>query len=67
MRQQSMNLLSSMNFLYVELETDYRVHLPTTHTMWKELCKMFCCLEANMSRYISMVIDSPSNVMRNHR
>lgn len=43
------------------------VNIPTTHTMWKELCRMFCCREANLSRYISIVIDSPSKVIRNHR
>lgn len=41
--------------------------VPTTQTMWKELCSMFCCRDANLSRYASMAMDSPRSVMRNHR
>lgn len=35
--------------------------------MWKELCKMYECLDVNVSLYISMVMDSASNMMRNHK
>lgn len=42
-------------------------HTPATHTMWIELCNMVWCLVENISRNISMVIDSASSVMRNHK